>query len=141
MLLTLVPNPLWRTVSRANADRGKAGLQLAFCSGSPAQGSPLDVGQHAFGRYRYTVWHMPLPRTSPCRNGPNQLHADRIDFEVTRDADRPGEITSRKLLAEGRARSVSGIRQHAAEAHASLCVPKIRFCNIGGEGRRELGVP
>jgi hypothetical protein len=21
-----------------------------------------------------------------------------------------------------------------------LCVPKIRFCNIGGEGRRELGV-
>jgi hypothetical protein len=23
---------------------------------------------------------------------------------------------------------------------AHLCVPKIRFCNIGGEGRRELGV-
>jgi hypothetical protein len=23
---------------------------------------------------------------------------------------------------------------------ADLCVPKIRFCNIGGEGRRELGV-
>ena len=22
-----------------------------------------------------------------------------------------------------------------------LCVPKIRFCNIGGEGHRELGVP
>jgi hypothetical protein len=21
-----------------------------------------------------------------------------------------------------------------------LCVPKIRFCNIGGEGHRELGV-
>src|SRR6187551_1895366 len=65
------------------------------------------------------IWHMPLPGTSPCCNWPNQLHADRIDFEVTRDADRPGEIASRKLLAEGRARSVSGIRQHAAEAHAS----------------------
>jgi hypothetical protein len=23
---------------------------------------------------------------------------------------------------------------------AQLCVPKIRFCNIGGEGHRELGV-
>jgi uncharacterized protein involved in response to NO len=23
---------------------------------------------------------------------------------------------------------------------AQLCVPKIRFCNIGGEGRRESGV-
>jgi hypothetical protein len=22
----------------------------------------------------------------------------------------------------------------------TLCVPKIRFCNIGGEGQRELGV-
>jgi hypothetical protein len=22
----------------------------------------------------------------------------------------------------------------------NLCVPKIRFCNIGGEGHRELGV-
>ena len=52
MLLPLVPNPLWRTVSCAYADRGKASLQLAFCSGSPAQGSPLDVGQHVFGRYR-----------------------------------------------------------------------------------------
>ena len=52
MLLTLVPNPLWRTVSRANADRGKSRLQLALCSGPPAQGSPLDIGQHVFGRYR-----------------------------------------------------------------------------------------
>ena len=52
MLLPLVPNPLWRTVSGADTDRSKAGLQLAFCSGSPAQGSPLDVGQHVFGWYR-----------------------------------------------------------------------------------------
>ena len=52
MLLTLVPNPLWRTVSRANADRGKSRLQLALCSDPPAQGSPLDVGQYVFGRYR-----------------------------------------------------------------------------------------
>ena len=52
MLLPLVPNPLWRTVSCAYADRGKAGLQLALRSGSPAQGSPFDVGQHVFGRYR-----------------------------------------------------------------------------------------
>lgn len=38
---------------------------------------------------------------------------------MTRDADRPGEIASRELLAERRARSVTGIRQHTAEAHAS----------------------
>ena len=52
MLLALVPNPLGRAVGCAYADRGKASLQLALCSGSPAQGSPLDVGQHVFGRYR-----------------------------------------------------------------------------------------
>src|SRR6188768_1679627 len=62
---------------------------------------------------------MPLAGTSSCCNWPNELHADRIYLEVTRDADRPGQIASRELLAERRARSVTGIRQHTAEAHAS----------------------
>jgi hypothetical protein len=34
---------------------------------------------------------------------------------------------------------VFGLLSAAAETRG-LCVPKIRFCNIGGEGRRELGV-
>ena len=29
---------------------------------------------------------------------------------------------------------------HGDRSVAALCVPKIRFCNIGGEGHRELGV-
>src|SRR6478735_2039888 len=62
---------------------------------------------------------MPLAGTSSCCNWPNELHADRIYLEVTRDADRPGEIASREFLAERRARSVTSIREHTAEAHTS----------------------
>jgi aspartyl-tRNA(Asn)/glutamyl-tRNA(Gln) amidotransferase subunit A len=40
--------------------------------------------------------------------------------------------------SSGAAVSVSDGMAHVALGH--LCVPKIRFCNIGGEGRRELGV-
>src|SRR4029079_18466415 len=65
------------------------------------------------------IWHMPLAGAPSYCNRPNELHADRIYLEVTRDADRPGEIASRELLAERRALSVTGIRQHTAEANAS----------------------
>jgi hypothetical protein len=30
--------------------------------------------------------------------------------------------------------------EHEVPNQRCLCVPKIRFCNIGGEGHRELGV-
>ena len=40
------------------------------------------------------------------------------------------------LVIADRARREKGLRQ----GQVYVCVPKIRFCNIGGEGRRELGV-
>jgi nucleotide-binding universal stress UspA family protein len=33
------------------------------------------------------------------------------------------------------------IEEEAKRWPADLCVPKIRFCNIGGEGHRELDMP
>jgi hypothetical protein len=36
--------------------------------------------------------------------------------------------------------SIAARRQRAPAATRAQCVPKIRFCNIGGEGHRELGV-
>jgi hypothetical protein len=62
------------------------------------------------------------------------------------------EINTGKILthqfgvAAGRNASYIGrlsnfLRQHGVNIkRIPLCVPKIRFCNIGGEGRRELGV-
>ena len=50
-------------------------------------------------------------------NWPDQLHIDRVHLEVTRNTDRPGKLASRKLLTERRAHPITGIRQHAAEAH------------------------
>ncbi len=82
---------------------------------------------------QFATWHRPTclrpPSTAyqeyaayrddPRGFGPDQLHPDRIDLEVTRDANCPGKVASHKRLAERRAHPVSGIRQHAAEAHTS----------------------
>ena len=52
MLLTLVPDPLRRSVGDTHADSGKSGLELPFRTGSPTDGVPLGIGQHVFGRHR-----------------------------------------------------------------------------------------
>src|SRR5947207_1523589 len=60
---------------------------------------------------------MPPSRAAPLGNGPDELHADRVYLEVTRDADGPGKLASREPLAKRRAQPVTGVRQHTAEAH------------------------
>src|SRR6266700_6022350 len=54
---------------------------------------------------------------STCSNWPNELHADRVHLEVTRDANGPGKLASRESLTERRAGAITGIRQHTAKAH------------------------
>src|SRR6516162_3970004 len=46
---------------------------------------------------------------------PNQLHANGVHLEVTRDTNGPGKLASREPLAEWRAHSVTGIRQYTTE--------------------------
>ena len=41
------------------------------------------------------------------------------------------------MSVKGKVKEATGFIK---EEMNDLCVPKIRFCNIGGEGRRELGV-
>src|SRR6266536_1999903 len=62
---------------------------------------------------------MPPSRAAPLGNGPDELHADRVYLEVTRDADGPGKLASREPLAKRRAQPVTGVRQHTAEAHTA----------------------
>jgi hypothetical protein len=57
--------------------------------------------------------------TSTLGNWPDHRHTDRIHFEVTRNADRPGNVASCKPLAQRRTQPVTGIRQHAAKAYAN----------------------
>jgi hypothetical protein len=44
----------------------------------------------------------------------DQLQADRVHLEMTRDADRSGQLASREPLAERRVQPVTGVRQHTA---------------------------
>ena len=60
---------------------------------------------------------MPLTGTAALGNRPDHLHIGRVNLEVPRNADRPGKLASREPLAERRAQPITGIRQHAAEAH------------------------
>src|SRR5438876_2134269 len=61
---------------------------------------------------------MPPSRAAPLGNGPDELHADRVYLEVTRDADGPGKLASREPLA----RSARNRRPpaHSRSAHRLL---------------------
>src|ERR1044071_2086104 len=52
MLLTLVPDPLRRSVGNPHADRSKTSLELSFRAGAPTDGAPFGIGQHVFGCHR-----------------------------------------------------------------------------------------
>src|SRR6516225_2994142 len=119
MLLTLVPDPLRWSVGDPHANGGKTRLQLSFRAGAPTDGVPFGLGQHLFGRYRESVWDVPLTRTTTLGNRPDHQHIGRIYLEVPRDTDRPGQFARCEPLAERCAQSVTGIRQHAAKAHTS----------------------
>ena len=52
VLLTLVPDPLRRSVGNPHADRSKTSFELSFRTGAPTDGAPCGIGQHVFGRDR-----------------------------------------------------------------------------------------
>src|SRR5207237_7483950 len=89
---------------------------------------------------------MPPSRAAPLGNGPDELHADRVYLEVTRDADGPGKLASREPLAKRRAQPVTGVRQHTAEAHTGryhtvdLGQGDLRLCAGGRRLRAERAV-
>ncbi len=53
-----------------------------------------------------------------------------------------GVASDLKCLVKGQMDGIGTRPRLRAEARDKqpLCVPKIKFCNIGGEGHRELGV-
>src|SRR5262245_14423436 len=117
MLLTLVPDPLRRSVGNPHADRRKTSLELSFRAGAPTDGAPFGVGQHVFGRYRQNVRDVPLAgTTAPC-NRPDHPHIGRVNLEMPWNTDRPGQFASCEPLAERRTQPITGVRYDAAKAH------------------------
>src|SRR5262245_44413487 len=102
MLLALVLDPLQRSIGGAYAHPGEAGFELTFRGGTPGDVLPLGTGQHVLGRYRQNIRNRALTPAPAPGDWPDQLHADRVDLEVTGDAERPGQVATRQLLAERR---------------------------------------
>src|SRR2546423_6059662 len=119
MLLTLVPDPLRRSVGNPHADCSKTSLELSFRPAAPTDGAPSGIGQHVFGCHRQDVRNVPLPGTAASGNGPDHPYIGRVYLEVPRNTDRPSKLASREPLAERRAQPIPGIRQHAAETYTS----------------------
>src|SRR5213079_2401710 len=63
MLLTLVPDPLRRSVGNPHADCSKTSLELSFRPAAPTDGAPSGIGQHVFGCHRQDVRNVPRPAT------------------------------------------------------------------------------
>jgi hypothetical protein len=131
MLLAFVLDALRGSIGCTHADRGEAGLELPLCAGTPSDGLPLGIGQHVLGRHRQNIGDRALTRTPALGHWEDQLHADRVHFEVTGDADSPGQVATREFLAERRALPIAGIGQHTAKA-STACDQAIDF------GERDL---
>ena len=117
VLLALVLDTLRRSICGPHANGGETSFQPTLGAVSPTHVSPLDVGQHVFGRPRQDIGNVPLARAPPIGNRPDQLYPDRIHLKVTRDANGPGNAAGREPLTERRAEAVTGIRQYTAEAN------------------------
>src|SRR5512143_3156948 len=137
MLLTLVGDPLRRSVRDPHADRGKTSLELAFRAVAPTDGAPSGVAQHVMRRYRQNIRDVPLSGTAALRNRPGQLHIGSIYLEVWRNSGRPGQFACCERLAERSAHPITGVRQHAAKAHTGrdgtvdLRQSQLRLCARG----------
>ena len=76
---------------------------------------------------------MPLARAAAAGDGEDHRHVGGIDLLLERDADGPGQAALAQRLPERRAQAISGIGQHAAEAHAGGANPV-------DLGQRDLGL-
>src|SRR6201990_1247874 len=93
MLLTLIPDPLRRSVGNAHTDRGEARFELSFRASTPSDVLPLGIGQHVFSRDRQDIRNRALTRTAALGDWPDQLHVDRVHLEMARDANGASQAT------------------------------------------------
>src|SRR5262249_39889944 len=119
MLLTLVPDPLRRSVGNPHADCSKTSLELSFRPAAPTDGAPSGIGQHVFGCHRQDVRNVPLPGTAASGNGPHHPTTAGLSLGVPRNPARQRTFARREPLADRRAQPIPGIRQHAAETYTS----------------------
>src|SRR3712207_1459745 len=102
-----------RAVADPDAGRREPGGECPLGAVPPRHPPPGEVGQHRLGLAGFLVRHRaPLAPTG--RDEPD-VHA--VDLLVARDAHGPNQASRVQLMAERRARAVSGIRQHDAEPH------------------------
>src|ERR1700730_16237417 len=118
MLLTLIPDPLRRSVANARPDRGETRFELSFRASTPSGVLPLGISQHVFSRDRQNIRNRALTRTAALGDWPDHLHVDRVHLEMARDANRPSQATRREPLPEWRAQSIPGICEHTAEVNS-----------------------
>src|SRR6266404_4371400 len=98
MLLAHVLNPLRWSIGGPHANSGEASFPPTLGAFSPTHILPLGIGQHIVGRPRQNIRNVPLAGTAPTGNRPDQFNPDRINLQVTRDTDGPGQAACRELL-------------------------------------------
>ncbi|MDA9473236.1 hypothetical protein XI03_01480 [Bradyrhizobium sp. CCBAU 65884] len=92
MLLTFIPYPLRRAVGGPDTESSKLGFKPTFRPATPTHGFPFGAGQHLFCGNRQDIRHVVLSWfPAGFGNRPNELHIDRIYFQVPRDSDSPDQ--------------------------------------------------
>jgi hypothetical protein len=97
----------------------------------PGDAAPFRLLQHGLDRDRSLARHGLLARSPSARHRPEQLDRAQVDVLGLQDTDGPSEASCAQALAEGGARPVAGVRQHAAEADAGSKDPvDLGKCNV-----------
>jgi hypothetical protein len=108
VLLTLIPDPLPRSVGNAHTDRDETRFELPFvpvrqvmfCHLASARmfSAGIDKYQESSADADGRAWRLP-----------DQLYVDGVRLEMARNANRPSQATRSEPLPERRAQSVPGI--------------------------------
>jgi len=140
VLLSLVPDPLGRSIGDAHTNSGEAGFQRPFRSPAPTHLPPFRFSQHGFSMDGRAVGHMPLTRPTPPRNREYEFDRARIDLLMARNADRPSEPTRAQSLTEGRRETIARIGENGAEGEARRdCAINFGKCDLGLRARFSIG--
>lgn len=139
-------DPLGSSVGDAHAHRGKACAQTSLHSLAPTDLTPLRVFEHGVCGPGLDVWDVPNPRSPAIRHWEDQSNIGRLDVLAKGDADGPAKAARAQCLPERSGQPITGIGQHAAEAHScrdnsvDLHDRELRLCAILTQGRRHAGL-
>ena len=123
VLHAFVADALRLSVGDAHAQSGEAGFQQAFGSLAPSDYAPFFIGEHLLCALGENVGHTAFARSAASGDRKDEFDVARIDFLMTRNADRPRQRSPAQRPAELCAHAVAGVGEDRAKTNPDADQP------------------